>query len=97
MTHTPIQVDIPKENLTFKDKSLKAVEITLYVILFIIGSVLSRVLTVNGGEQNVIWIFIPMGIYRTARIKFNILVATIIAVLGSAACVFGFIAAISKW
>jgi hypothetical protein len=88
---------VAKDNLIIKNKLLKVTDILMYVIFFIIGSVLSKILIVSGSGQNVIWIFIPMGIYRTARIKFNILSASIITILGSMGCVFGFLAAISKW
>ncbi len=89
--------DALEEKLTLKQRVLKVVDFIMYVVFFTIGAVLSKILVVGGGGQNVIWIFIPMGIYRTARIKFNILVASVIAGLGSMGCVFGFIAAISKW
>lgn len=79
--------------MDIKQKALKVIDITIYIMFFIVGSILSKILVMDGsGQQNVIWIFIPMGIYRAARIKFNILVASIIAALGGALCVFGFLA-----
>ena len=83
--------------MDIKHKLLKVIDFVVFVMFFIGGSILSKILIMDGGQQNIIWIFIPMGIYRMARIRFNILVASIMAALGSMLCVFGFLAAISKW
>ena len=80
---------------TTKQKLLKIIEWVIYIFLFIIGSVLNKVMVVDG-EDLFFWIFVPLIIYNLLRTKLNIPISLIGALVGTAISVFGFVALISK-